>query len=89
MGKKKKAFLETDAETSESTKTRRILKLDSGAEYNIVSEDGRYFYCGETQFRKSNPHIVEIIKVEEPEEAKEAEEVEEAVEEEGVKADGE
>lgn len=41
-------------------RTRQYLRMKDGAEYEIVSEDTKYFYCGFTQFRKSNPNIETI-----------------------------
>ena len=66
MGKKKKAPPEMAAAAENQTDigipvSRQVLKLDSGAEYEIVSQDGKYFYCGMTQFRKSNPHIISVM----------------------------
>lgn len=53
------------------TEKRRILVMDFGR-YEIVAEDERYFYCENTQFFKTNKHILEIV--EEPAEAEIAEE---------------
>ena len=38
----------------------KIIVMKNGAEFPIIGEDGKYFYCGNTQFRKSNPMIAEI-----------------------------
>lgn len=57
MAKKKK---ETVLETSSETKASKTLTMDNGSVYEIVSEDGKYYYCGTTQFRKSNPHITKV-----------------------------
>lgn len=57
MAKKKK---ETVLETSSETKASKTLTMDNGAVYEIVSEDGKYYYCGTTRFRKSNPHITKV-----------------------------
>lgn len=44
-------------------KTKRVLRLDTGQEFEIVSERGRYYVCKGTQFRKSNPAIQKIYEV--------------------------
>lgn len=62
-------------------KTRKVLKHKNGTEYGITKENGKYYICGKTQFRKSNPDIAEIVRVkleEETEEKEEKEEEEEA-----------
>ena len=65
MGKKEKKA-EAMLETAPQNETRQILLMRGGAEYEIVSEDGRYYYCGMTQFRKSNPNIAGIVNCVEP-----------------------
>lgn len=57
-------FGKTAAEAENKTVepvVRHILRMDNGAEYEIVSEDGVYYYCGETQFRRGNRHIQEVM----------------------------
>lgn len=44
-------------------KAGKILTLRTGETYPVLSEDGRYYYCGMTQFRKENPMIVDVSKV--------------------------
>lgn len=43
----------------------KMLKMQDGRKYEVVSENGKYYFCKDTQFRKLNPNIVEIIEVEE------------------------
>lgn len=38
----------------------RILRLNTGQEFEIVSENGRYYFCRGTQFRKANTAIEKI-----------------------------
>ena len=59
------------AKKKKQTETRRILVMDFGR-FEIVAEDERYFHCKNTQFFKTNKHILEIV--EEPAEAEIAEE---------------
>lgn len=56
---------------SKERKHRKILYLNNGAVYPVKREDSRYYYCADTQFRKSNQDIVLIEKVTEPEMDKE------------------
>lgn len=56
----------------------KVLLLSTGAEFPVTSEDGKYYYCGATQFRKANPLIVEVK--EEIDEIIQPEEIEEMVE---------
>ena len=58
-------------------KTRKVLKLKDGTEYGITKENGKYYICGKTQFRKANPNIAEIVKVKLEEEKEEIEKGEE------------
>ncbi len=44
-------------------KAGKILTLRTGETYPVLSEDGCYYYCGMTQFRKENPMIVDVSKV--------------------------
>lgn len=50
---KKKLIFEKEA-------VKRVLELDTGEIFEVVSEDGKYYRCGNTQFRKSNPHILSV-----------------------------
>ena len=34
--------------------------LHSGETFAVLSEDGRYFYCGRTRFRKTNADILKV-----------------------------
>jgi len=36
----------------------------NGREYRVISEDSRFYYCPNTQFKKSNPGIEVIVKEE-------------------------
>ena len=49
---------------------KRILVFRDGTTKTITDENGKYWICGKTQFRKSNPDIVEV-KTEKAEEKKE------------------
>ena len=62
MAKKKKEekLAETVSEDISEASARRFLTMDNGKRYEVVSEDGKYFRCGATQFRKSNPHILKV-----------------------------
>lgn len=57
MAKKKK---ETVLETTSEVTPSKALTMDNGAVYDVVSEDSKYYYCGATKFRKSNPHIAKV-----------------------------
>ena len=57
MAKKKK---ETAVEAVAEVATGRTLTMDNGDVYGITAEDGKYYVCGVTKFRKSNPHIVKV-----------------------------
>ena len=49
----------------------KILVLKNGCAFLISGENSKYYFCGNTQFRKSNPMIAEIkeeIPAEVPEE---------------------
>lgn len=63
--------MSTKRKEKKQIETRRILVMDFGR-YEIVSEDERYFYCKNTQFFKTNKHILEIA--EEPVKTETAEE---------------
>ena len=54
----------------------KIIVLKNGVEFPIEGENGKYYFCGDTQFRKSNPQIAEIKEVKH-----ESEEVEDQPEE--------
>ena len=43
----------------------KILKMNDGKKYKVVDENGKYYICQKTQFRKSNPNIVSVEEVEE------------------------
>lgn len=62
MGKKKKTEVLSDTftETSFNPPAKTILTMDNGMVYEVVSEDGKYFRCRNTQFRKANPHILRV-----------------------------
>ena len=70
MAKKKKAqaVLEapaeienTEAEVTECVDTptisRKMIRLDNGSLYEVLSENGKYYVCDGGTFRKGNPHI--------------------------------
>lgn len=41
----------------------KIIVLKNGVEFPIEGENSKYYLCGNTQFRKSNPQIAEIKEV--------------------------
>lgn len=49
-------------------KTKKVYVLSNGERYDVTGETGRYFLCGETQFRKA-ARRGKVVKeaVEEPE----------------------
>lgn len=50
---------------------KRILKLKTGQEYTVSSENGKYYICEDgTHFRKANPDIEEIRNEKEKKEEK-------------------
>ncbi len=46
-------------------KKKRIILLKNGSKYEIKSETGKYYICENTQFRKNNISILDIITVQE------------------------
>lgn len=40
--------------------TREYLTMKNGAEYKVDCKDGKYFYCGDTRFRITNPNILSV-----------------------------
>ena len=62
VSKKKKSEVFSDDFTKPVSEAagRKFLTMDNGAVYEVVSEDGKYFRCGATQFRKNNPHILKV-----------------------------
>lgn len=55
MARRKK---ETEAE--ETAVSRRVLVMDDGETHEITGEEGKYYLCGWSRFRKGNPHIVSV-----------------------------
>lgn len=43
-------------------RTEAFLVMKNGDRYKVVGENERYWLCEGTQFRKSNPNIMEIVK---------------------------
>nr|DAK83890.1 MAG TPA: hypothetical protein [Caudoviricetes sp.] len=39
---------------------RRVLLLRSGEKVPVFAEDGRFYYCGRTRFRKTNADILKV-----------------------------
>ena len=39
---------------------KKQVVLHSGETFAVLSEDGRYFYCGRTRFRKTNADILKV-----------------------------
>ena len=67
-----------------ANKKRTFIVMKSGKELEVISENNRYWICGETQFSKSNPNIVNVRKetVKESEPKKKSEKKKEVAEEE-------
>lgn len=42
----------------------KVLKMKSGKKYKILDENGKYYICEHTQFRKANPDILAVEEVE-------------------------
>lgn len=40
-------------------KAKKVLLMNDGKEYEITGEAGRFWICGDTQFRKGNGEVVE------------------------------
>ena len=49
-----------EPDSADISASRRILRLDGGTEFEITGENGKYFLCGATRFRKGNPRIVSV-----------------------------
>ena len=59
------------AKKKTEAKTKSVFVLHDGTRYDVTGEDGKFVYCGETQFRKSAMRgelISEEIPQEEPKE---------------------
>lgn len=41
-------------------KCKKIIVMNDGKKFPILNEDGRFWICKNTKFRKSNPRIKEI-----------------------------
>lgn len=39
---------------------KRYLEMKSGKKYEIIGENGRFWLCKGTQFRKTNPDILRV-----------------------------
>ena len=39
--------------TKKKAKTKTVFVLHDGTKYDVTGENGKYIYCGNTQFRKS------------------------------------
>ena len=76
MARKKKTQTMLE-ETSASAK--KTITLDNGAEYVVLSENGKYYVCCGTQFRKSNPRIVAVNVIQEEIAEETSEEIEEEI----------
>lgn len=50
-------------------KTKKILLTNTGREYEITGDNGRFWVCGHTQFRKGSTMIADIKTVKEPDKA--------------------
>lgn len=48
------------AKKAKSRAPELVLVMKSGEKFAITGEDGRYWYCGETRFRKSNEGILTV-----------------------------
>ena len=49
----------------QSVEKSKMLVLKNGRTYRIMQEQGKYYMCEGTQFRKSNPNILEVRIVQE------------------------
>ena len=50
-----------------SKKSKKILCMVNGDEIPVTGQKGKYWICGETQFRKANPSILCVKTVKEKE----------------------
>jgi hypothetical protein len=41
---------------TETQEQKQVLSI-GGNEYDVTGENGKYYFCGDTQFRKVNPNI--------------------------------
>ena len=39
--------------TKKKVKTKTVFVLPDGSRYDVTGENGKYIFCGDTQFRKS------------------------------------
>jgi len=44
------------------TITKKVLVMENGSRFDVTDENGKYYICGETQFRKMNPQILKVAK---------------------------
>ena len=58
-------------------KTKTVFILHNGTKYDVTGEDGKYIYCGTTQFRKSANRGTIAVEETKPEPEKEPEPSEE------------
>lgn len=66
------------AKKAKSRAPELVLVMKNGEKFTITGEDGRYWYCGETRFRKSNEDILTVEEAGRKEDALDAETVETA-----------
>lgn len=65
-------------------KTKKVYILSNGERYDVTGENGRYIFCGETQFRKAAKRgKIEKEAVEESESGETVTKTEQAESEEG------
>lgn len=57
-------------------KTKKVLLMKNGAEYEITGDNGRFWLCGNTQFRKASSMIAEIKTIKEPAKGKKTDKAE-------------
>lgn len=57
--------------SKKKAKSKVVFVLHDGTRYDVTGEDGKYIYCGDTQFRKSAMRgelVTEEIPQEQPQE---------------------
>lgn len=58
--------------SKKKAKTKKVFVLHDGTSFDVTGEDGKFFYCGKTQFRRGS-RLGEIREVELSGKAEEAE----------------
>lgn len=60
----------TKKKTTPKSGAKKMFVLPDGARYEITAENGKYVFCGDTQFRRARGEIVNLPHVSEEEEQK-------------------